>query len=128
MVTVKYAFVNPRTVVLNHRYLFHCRKFHSFEEAKKFVDTMPLSMELKIFEGKEEFVTNLETNCYIIHEGKKFPQIQGEFYDKFETLGSKGYFSYCDYYTDFDKNLRMSNYTLPKDYIDWFIEKFIKRK
>lgn len=122
MVTVKYCFLNPRVIRYTHKYLYKSKRFYSFEEAKKFIEDLPLTIELTIFEGRRKVITKLETNCYIICEGKKFPQIQGEFYKYFENNNR-------DYEVEYDGDdsfLILSNYTLPEDYINWFRQKFLK--
>lgn len=128
MVTLRYGFDNPETIKLFHKYLYQERRFQSFEEAKNFITDLPTSITVKIFDCGEEFITELETNCYILCEGRKIPQIKGKTYEIFEYFGSSKFRKlFCENrFCDFDKRNENNKY-VDEDYITWFRNKFINK-
>lgn len=128
MVTLRYGFDNPETIKLFHKYLYQERRFQSFEEAKKFIKDLPTNITLEIFDYGQEVITELETNCYIICEGRKIPQIKGKTYEIFECFGNSKFMKlfYENRFCDFDKRNENNKY-VDKDYRTWFINKFIKK-
>lgn len=127
MVTLRYGFDNPKTIISTHRYLYHDKRFHSFEEAREFIKDLPSVITLKVIDWGQEFVTELETNCYILCEGRKIPQIKGKFYEIFEYYGCSNFEEKFQEIRDIDYDLRYNKCEYNNENIKEFLDKFIKR-
>lgn len=125
MVILRYGFDNPETIKDTHRYLYHDKRFHSFEEAKEFIKDLPATITLKVRDRGQIFITELETNCYILCEGRKIPQIKGKTYELFEYYGSSKFEKM--FYAN--RRIERIENALPMDeeYIKWFGNKFLKK-